>query len=588
MIELTKAPFRRLAPAADVQLETATDTFGGIFSNEQVARDGHIVRNAGIRYANYMADPVMLWAHDDKRLPVAKATRIDTSGQDCRLWWRFVPREIDPFAGMVRDLVAGKWIRALSMSWMPLEGKPLPDGGFDFTEVDLLEVSFVPIPALPSALIDARSHGVDTRPMFEWAERLLDTGADGGMILVPRVELETLRRAAKMPEPEKRAAAEWKVGAAKDLLVEDSDSWDGSAAEKSIFEHAGGDDFDPAKARKGFLVYNAAEPEKRGSYKLPIAHVVDGELKVPKGAIRAAASRLPQTDIPDDVKKRAESVLEHYKEKAGIGKDGDGETKEDRSMNPTPKARKLKFRRGLYECAQLAYVLMSLCGMHDQSVWEEEMEEDGESDLPQMLGALLKDASEAFLAMSKEEVEELLEHVDETHSEEEIPKGERAYVAGAKNPRIRAWRRGIACLRAGKALSTSNAKKLEEAQAHHERAAKHHRALGDHHKDIGDHVEEARAAHERATGTLSELGYDHHEVTRAMEDMHEHLEKLGESHGDAVDTHSLLGRCMRSAHRAVQSVLESKTPTDPEAADGKEDRAARLLRAKALRGDSLN
>ena len=186
--------------------------------------------------------------------------------------------------------------------------------------------------------------------------------------------------------------ADWKIGASRNLAIEDSDAWDGAAAEKSIFAHAGGDDFDPKKARAGFLVYDADKPKERGSYKLPIAHEVDGALKVPKGAIRAAASRLPDTDIPDAVKKRAQAVLDHYKKEAGIGDDGK-DKKDDRSfsrlvrrmtrVNSAP-----VLQRGLYDVANLAYVLMQLGYHHDGAVFEAALEGD-DSQVPAMLGEAL-------------------------------------------------------------------------------------------------------------------------------------------------------------------------------------------------------
>jgi hypothetical protein len=81
---------------------------------------------------------------------------------------------------------------------LPLEWRFSKDknrvGGVDFLKVDALEFSAVPVPALPTALVTARSAGIDTGPLYEWAEKVLD---DRGQVLIPRAELETLRRAAK-------------------------------------------------------------------------------------------------------------------------------------------------------------------------------------------------------------------------------------------------------------------------------------------------------------------------------------------------------------------------------------------------------
>jgi hypothetical protein len=96
---------------------------------------------------------------------------------------------------VIRDLVAGKWLRAVSLSWQPIEYKrsSSPDIHAIFTEVDMLEVSVVPLPALADALLAARSWGLDVRPLAQWAERKLDTG---NYRAVPRPQLEAIARAA--------------------------------------------------------------------------------------------------------------------------------------------------------------------------------------------------------------------------------------------------------------------------------------------------------------------------------------------------------------------------------------------------------
>lgn len=192
--------FNRLAPSDQPAARTDTDTFRFVFSNQAVGRDGHVVLNRGIQTANYLRNPVILWAHDDKQPPIGRGSDIDTGGANCRMNVTFIDRDVLPFAGTIRDLVAGKWLRALSMSWQPLEWNFSQDrsrpGGIDFTKVDLLEVSVVGLPALADALLDARSHGINTQPLGEWAERALGTRSYHG---VPRPQLEAISRAARMP-----------------------------------------------------------------------------------------------------------------------------------------------------------------------------------------------------------------------------------------------------------------------------------------------------------------------------------------------------------------------------------------------------
>ena len=111
--------------------------------------------------------------------------------------------------------------------------------------------------------------------------------------------------------------ANWKCGAARGLAIVERGSWDGAATKARIFAWAGFDGDNPSstKARRAFLAYDAAEPDLKGSYKLPFADVVDGGLKAITAGLSAAASRLPGTDIPDSVKKSAQAVLDGYKKR---------------------------------------------------------------------------------------------------------------------------------------------------------------------------------------------------------------------------------------------------------------------------------
>jgi hypothetical protein len=190
-------PIRRLAPTMETApAQTDTDTFKFAFSDPTIGRDRFIVLNSAIKHANYDKNNIVLFAHDDTQPPIGRGTNINTSGASCTVDITFVPRDILPFAGVIRDLVHGKWMRAVSLSWQPLEWKPSSDPDVDaiFTSVDVLEISVVPIPALPSALLAARSHGVNTKPLYEWAEGQLDKRTYRA---VPRLQLEEIARAAR-------------------------------------------------------------------------------------------------------------------------------------------------------------------------------------------------------------------------------------------------------------------------------------------------------------------------------------------------------------------------------------------------------
>lgn len=526
-----------------------------IVSTGQLARDGHIFEPAGADLDNYRKNPIVLWQHDPMH-PVGRAEQIQVAGDKIVARIKFAPAGVSHKADEIRGLVKSGIVSGVSVGMEPIDAEPLdpkkPRGGQRVTRWEMLECSFCSVPVDTEATVTARA------------------------------------------DPSTRAqdkAADWKVGASPDLAIEDSDSWDGAAAEKSIFEHAGGDDFDPAKARKGFLVYNAAKPKERGSYKLPIAHAVDDALKVPKGAIRAAASRLPQTDIPEDTKAAAAKVLDHYKEKAGMS-DGKDKADKDRAlaaartrMLPRTFPAKPKLR-SLYHVASLACTLQDLGYLHNCTAYEAEIEGD-QSPVPAMLGEAMQQLGQALCTMTEEEVAELMtaigaEAADDDEAEietRELSDDERAFIAQGKTPRARAWRRGIAVARAGKMLSASNQKKLEQAQGHHDRALKHHRALGEHQETVGGHLEALSDAHDRAKTQLGKLGEaldaahkaspsdDTETAQRAyralggqLDDAVQSRADMADAHEDLGDAHRALGRSLKAAQRAVKSVVDGSTP----------------------------
>jgi hypothetical protein len=58
---------------------------------------------------------------------------------------------------------------------------------------------------------------------------------------------------------------------------------------------------------------------QRGSYKDPFCKVKGGRLIVTAGGVLAAGSRVPQTDVPPDVRARGIALINRYRSKMGMG-----------------------------------------------------------------------------------------------------------------------------------------------------------------------------------------------------------------------------------------------------------------------------
>lgn len=322
----TDAGIQRLATGDVAEVTGKERTLRFCFSDETIDRSGDKIDQSGWDLKNFLANPVALWAHSYSAPPIGRASDVGVVGT--RLMGDITFASVDEyaFADTIYRLVKGGYIRTVSVGFNPIEYSFVNEKdrpfGIDFKKQELLEISPCPVPCNPNALIAAAAKGIDMAPLREWASMVLDTG--GANVIVPRGLLEETFRLAKTPRAvrqqylAKSENEEWKVGATRDLPVDESGaSWDGPAAAKRMLDEAGfdGDSPDADKAKRGFLIYDSANPTLRSSYKLPFADIVGGELKAVKGGVDAASQRLPQTDTPASVLDDANTVVSAYEER---------------------------------------------------------------------------------------------------------------------------------------------------------------------------------------------------------------------------------------------------------------------------------
>ena len=191
----------KLLRSAGTLLDGANDSgrlVSYVLSDTSVGRDNHVIAADAWDLKNFLRNPVMPWAHDTSAPPIARWIDISSRGQQLVGTAEYADAETYPFADTIFRLVKGGFLNAVSTSWIPKEWKFSGDrsrpGGVDFFRVELLEVSQVPVPALPTALVTARDAGIDTGPLYQWAERMLDSSPE--LAVLPRAELERLRRDA--------------------------------------------------------------------------------------------------------------------------------------------------------------------------------------------------------------------------------------------------------------------------------------------------------------------------------------------------------------------------------------------------------
>lgn len=353
-------------------------------------RDQDVMVPEGVDLTNYRKNPIVLADHNAQS-PIGTAQiEVKDSRVEARI--QFAPEGASAKADEYLKLAKAGILKTVSVGFRPIASTPIKGGGLRYDKWELLELSVVSIPANPNAVVIARAAA----------------------------------------ETEKSDKATWKVGASRNLPIGDALSWDSAAAAASIFAHCGFDGGDPdtTYARKGFLLYDAANPADKTAYKFPFAMVVNGRLTAMPSAVRAGSMRLADADLPDDVAEKARAVLDHY-----------GAKMTDKSFAP-----KIK---GLYDVAQLAYLLNELGYAHSAALWESEVEGDA-SKVPAMLATALRALADAFVAMSAEEVSELLAGRDLDFDDDAD-----AEIAAAPTPLAKCF------VKAGRVLSAANREHMD-------------------------------------------------------------------------------------------------------------------------------
>lgn len=122
-------------------------TFEVVVSTQDQDRQGEVVDQAGWDLSFYKMNPVVLWAHDYFSLPIGLTEEIEVKDGKLVAKGRFAPAEANPFAQQVRKLYDAGIVKTTSVGFIPRE-----TDGQNIKKAELLEFSFVPVPANPYAL----------------------------------------------------------------------------------------------------------------------------------------------------------------------------------------------------------------------------------------------------------------------------------------------------------------------------------------------------------------------------------------------------------------------------------------------------
>jgi len=119
-----------------------------------MARDGMTIKSDAWQLDNYRRNPVVLWAHDyvGQHLPIGRA---DARVEEGQLVADIVFDREDGFAAQVESKYRRGFLNAVSVGWDTLK-----NDGAKVTRAELLDISAVPVPGDPDALIQRQARAL--------------------------------------------------------------------------------------------------------------------------------------------------------------------------------------------------------------------------------------------------------------------------------------------------------------------------------------------------------------------------------------------------------------------------------------------
>lgn len=150
---------------------------------------GERVAVEGLDLARYKANPVVLYGHDAQGLPIGYAADVRVDGGKLHARVRFVDERANPKAEQVYQAVRQGALRGVSIGFVARERK-----GEVITRSELMEISLVPLPANPAAVVTAvRSH--QEKPKMEKQYHQLTLAERHALAVSDRDAFDRLRAA---------------------------------------------------------------------------------------------------------------------------------------------------------------------------------------------------------------------------------------------------------------------------------------------------------------------------------------------------------------------------------------------------------
>ena len=173
-------------------------TFEAVISGIKTDRYGDTINPEGWDTKGFKKNPVLLWAHDHYTPTIGRALKVWVDGKNLMMKGEFAP---SAFAQELKLLAEEGFLKAFSVGFRPIDYK-FNDNGVDFLSQELLEVSFVNVPAYAEALVKGMGKDKDKyKNLMKETERCLSW--DGLIAKDGRCDIIKEKKTKKKDDEEK-------------------------------------------------------------------------------------------------------------------------------------------------------------------------------------------------------------------------------------------------------------------------------------------------------------------------------------------------------------------------------------------------
>lgn len=142
---------------AELAIEEVEGSKVFVATDDTLDREGERIAIDGWRLDEFKRNPIILWSHNPMEPMIGKAENIRFRTINGRKKLTFEPvfHKLNEMSTLIAELVEKGWMKTVSVGFRPYQKE-----GDTFTDQELLEISFVNIPANPEATQLALSKGL--------------------------------------------------------------------------------------------------------------------------------------------------------------------------------------------------------------------------------------------------------------------------------------------------------------------------------------------------------------------------------------------------------------------------------------------